>query len=297
MEKLSELAELVGRHAGPDYITDILSDIRLLRRTSTSEPLGGLAVPTFAVVVQGGKRTTVGDRIFDYRAGECLVVTLDVPVSAQITKASANEPFLGLELALNPHVLASLALETGLSSTTPEIGPSTAVVPLSDQLLDPLVRLLRLLSSPSDAVALRPAIEREIMWRLLTGAHAASVRRIGVTGGPVSRVVKAIEWLKQNFAEPVQVEELANRAGMSLTSFHRHFRRATSMTPIQYQKRVRLIHARTKLLSEQRSVASIGFEMGYGSISQFNREYRREFGSSPGVDVDTYRMSPQGSVT
>ncbi len=289
MQKLLELAALIEKHAGPRYLTNVLPGIRLLRSTSVTDPLAGLAVPTFAVVAQGAKQTVIGDTVCDYRAGDSLVISLDVPVSAHVTKASQEEPFLGFEMALDPAALAALAVETGLHPLISDTEMGAAVSPLPENLLDALVRLLTLLDAPSDTTALRPAIEREVMWRLLTGEHASVIRQIGFEGGPTSRIVQAIEWLKQNFAEPVQVEDLASRAGMSVTSFHRHFRRATSMTPIQYQKRVRLIHARTKLLSEQRSVASIGFEIGYESASQFNREYRREFGASPGVDAARFR--------
>ncbi|QFY63118.1 AraC family transcriptional regulator (plasmid) [Rhizobium grahamii] len=289
MQKLLELAALIEKHAGPSYLTNVLPGIRLLRSTRVTDPLAGLAVPTFAVVAQGAKQTVIGDTVCDYRAGDSLVISLDVPVSAHVTKASPEEPFLGFEMALDPAALAALAVETGLHPLTSDTDMGATVSPLPENLLDALVRLLTLLDAPSDATALRPAIEREVMWRLLTGEHASVIRQIGLEGGPTSRIVQAIAWLKQNFAEPVQVEDLASRAGMSVTSFHRHFRRATSMTPIQYQKRVRLIHARTKLLSEQRSVASIGFEIGYESASQFNREYRREFGASPGVDAARFR--------
>jgi transcriptional regulator GlxA family with amidase domain len=241
-------------------------------------------------VAQGSKRTIVGNNVLNYHAGEYLVVSLDIPVSAHVTEASEQEPFLGFEMALNPVALASLALETGLRPIKMSAPSSAAVSALPGLLLDPIARLLRLLEQPADAVALRPAIEREIMWRLLTGAHAGIISQIGLAGTPLSRIVNAIEWLKKNFAEPIQVDELATLAGMSVTSFHRHFRRATAMTPIQYQKRVRLIHARTRLLSEQRSAASIGFEMGYESPSQFSREYRREFGTSPGIDAARHRQ-------
>jgi AraC-like DNA-binding protein len=293
MEKLSQFAALIERNTGTDYMTNVLPGIRLLRSARETEPLFGLAVPTFAVVAQGAKQTAIGDMVCDYRAGDYLVVSLDVPVSAHVTLASEGDPFLGFEMALDPAALAALAVETGLHPLEVEIQTTAATSTVSDNLLDPLIRLLGLLEAPADARALRPAIEREIMWRLLTGAHASIIRQIGLAGGTISRVVTAIEWLKQNYATPVQVEDLASRAGMSVTSFHRHFRRATSMTPIQYQKRVRLIHARTKLLSEHRSVASIGFEIGYESASQFNREYRREFGASPGVDVQRLRLAGQ----
>jgi AraC-like DNA-binding protein len=289
MKTLRHLAGLIERHSGPAYVTDVLPGIRLLRKTSCSDPLGGLAVPTFAVVAQGSKRTVVGDHVFDYHAGEYLVVSLDIPVTAHITQASEKEPFLGLEMALDPTRLASLALETGLAPKKLERPSIAGVSALSTSLVDPIVRLLRLLDETSDAVALRPAIEREIMWRLLTGGQADIVRQLGLVNTPLSRVVNALEWLKHNFAAPIEVSELAALAGMSVTSFHRHFRQATAMTPIQYQKRVRLIHARTLLLSDQRSVASVGFEMGYESPSQFNREYRREFGASPGVDAARHR--------
>ncbi len=291
MEKLSQLAAVIERNTGADYMTNVLPGIRLLRSTRETEPLAGLAVPTFAVVAQGAKQTVIGSMVCNYRAGDYLVVSLDVPVSAHVTQASEGNPFLGFEMAIDPAALAALAVETGLRPLEVEIQTSAAISTVSDDLLDPLIRLLGLLDAPADARALRPAIEREIMWRLLTGAHASIIRQIGLAGGPMSRVVTAIEWLKQNYATPIQVEDLASRAGMSVTSFHRHFRRATSMTPIQYQKRVRLIHARTKLLSEQRSVASIGFEIGYESASQFNREYRRAFGASPGVDARRFRIT------
>jgi transcriptional regulator GlxA family with amidase domain len=209
-------------------------------------------------------------------------------------KASAEEPFLAFVLKLRPEMIAALLLETapagslrpgGIDATPAGIAVSEA----SPALLDAICRLLALLDAPSDAAALASGVEREILWRLVTGPQGATVRQIGLADSRLALLGRAIRWIRSHYDQTLRVEELAELASMSASSFHRHFRAVTSMTPIQFQKQMRLHEARTRLLAEPGDVAGVGLAVGYDSPSQFSREYRRMFGVPPSRDVVVLR--------
>jgi AraC-like DNA-binding protein len=245
-----------------------------------TEPLGFVVEPAFALAVQGTKRAIINDKVFEYGAGQFLILSVDLPLTTHVVHASPNKPFLGFGLILKPAAIASLLLETGRSDKTEARG--IAVSGLTADLIDPVVRLLRLVDRPDDVPVLGPAIEREILWRLINSDQGATVRQIGLVGSRISQVARAIRWIRTRYAEILRIEDLAQLAGMSVTSFHRHFRAVTSMTPIQYQKQIRLQEARARLLANPKDVAAVGFAVGYDSPSQFSREYRRQFGAPPG---------------
>jgi AraC-like DNA-binding protein len=253
--------------------------------STPTRPMGYVSEPAFAMVVQGAKRAVLGERIFDYSAGQYLVVSVDLPLTANIVKASPQEPFLALGLKLNAATIATLLVETGVIRSN-GTGPSAiAVSDLTDDLLDPVVRLFRLLDRPEDIPVLWPAIEREIYWRLVNGDQGAMIQQIGLADSRVAQVSKAIRWIRGNYTEVLGVEALAEMVGMSLTSFHRHFRAVTSLSPLQYQKQIRLQQARARLAANPKDIAAVGFAVGYDSPSQFSREYRRLFGVPPGEDA------------
>ena len=216
---------------------------------------------------------------------------MDLPLDAHVIEATAEAPFLGLGFTLKPETIATLLLEAGAAQPTRTDPPGIAVSDLTHDLIDPVVRLLRLLDRPSDIPVLASAIEREILWRLINGQQATMVRQIGLADSRTAQIGRAIRWIRGHYAEAIRIEELATIAGMSVTSFHRHFRGITSMTPIQYQKHIRLQKARSRLISAARDVAEVGFSVGYDSPSQFSREYRRLFGRSPGKDGESLRRS------
>ncbi|MEV5531412.1 AraC family transcriptional regulator [Streptomyces prunicolor] len=282
---LRELRALIDRHASRPR--PLAVDGLLLTRADRPEaPTASLARPVLAIVAQGSKRLTLGDRVHDYGAGQYLVVSVDLPVAGHYTQADPEKPFLACGLALEPAKIASLLLDTGTTplprGTTPH---GLAVCDASAELLDAAVRLLRLCDRPGDAPVLAPLIEKEILWRLITGEQGALVRQIGLADSQLTHISRAIRWIRDHHTETLRIEDLARLAGMSASPFHRHFRAVTALTPIQYQKRIRLQEARLLLMSSTEDVADVGFAVGYDSASQFSREYRRAFGSPPGQDA------------
>jgi AraC-like DNA-binding protein len=243
-----------------------------------------------ALVAQGAKCAVLGDRTYDYRAGQYLVVSVDLPVTGNYTQASAAEPFLGVGLMLEPAAVAELLLETeGRDRSAAH--PGIAVSDASAELLDATVRMMRLLDHPAEVPVLAPLIKKEILWRLLTGPQGAMVSQIGLADSSLTHVGRAIRWIREHHSETLRIERLAQLAMMSPTSFHRHFRAVTAMTPVQYQKRIRLHEARLLLVDRTHDVATVGYLVGYESTSQFSREYRRQFGVPPGRDAERLRRS------
>jgi AraC-like DNA-binding protein len=294
MTALAVLKESIGRHAGQGLTRTALPGVSVVGSPTTTEPLCGIAEPTLAVVAQGVKDTTLNGRSFTYGAGQFLVVSIDLPVIGHITQASAEEPFLAVVLELRPHVLAALLLETapatGIGAEAIDATPAgLAVSDASPSLLDAISRLLALLDAPEDVAALAAGIEREVLWRLLTGPQGAAVRQIGLADSRLAHLARAIRWIRGHYNETLRVDELATLATMSVSSFHRHFRAVTSMSPIQFQKEIRLHEARARLLADPGDVTGVGYAVGYDSPSQFSREYRRMFGVPPSRDARALR--------
>jgi AraC-like DNA-binding protein len=289
MDGLTELRSLIARHATGEWGHAPMSGLALGTASVPSEPIHGMYEPLFVIVAQGAKRILLGERAFDEGAGQYLVVPVDLPVASYVTEASKDEPYLAAALKLNPELVASLLLEAGSSERglgeTQPIGVSDA----SAELLDAFVRLMRLLDRPTDVPILRPMIEREIVWRLLHGDQANLVREIGMADSRLSKISQAIRWIRDHYADSLHIEDLAERVAMSPTTFHRHFRAATAMSPLQYQKQIRLQEARSRLMARTDDVARVGFSVGYDSPSQFSREYARLFGAPPSRDKERFR--------
>ncbi len=297
---LAEIRERIATHARPDLGTPV--DGLLVSKVETAEPEYSLTEPLFVLLAQGGKRLMLGSRVYEYRAGECLVVTTELPVAGHFVDASPEVPALGMGLVLRPAAIAPLLLDAAAgrrprAATGP---PAIVTGEVGADLLDAVARLLRLLDHPEDVPVLAPLVEREILWRLLTGPHGDVLRQIGLADSGLSHVSRAIRWLRDNYAEPVRIEELARMVGMSGSAFHRHFRAVTTMSPLQFQKRVRLQEARSLLVANAGAgagaVADIGHLVGYDSPSQFNREYRRLFGAPPGQDAARLRADAGGGA-
>ncbi|MFC0038225.1 AraC family transcriptional regulator N-terminal domain-containing protein [Actinomadura rayongensis] len=285
---LDEIRGLVASHARPDLRTPI--DGLLLSRVADTAPEYSLTEPLFVLMAQGAKRLLLGDRVFEYRAGEFLLVTAELPVTGHFLDADARVPALGLGVALRPSAIAPLLLEAPPRRSRAEERPPTLATGTAwPDLLDAVARLLRLLDRPGDAPVLAPLVEREILWRLLTGPHGAMVRAIGLADSGLSHVGRAVRWIHDHYAEPMRVEDLARLAGMSPSAFHRHFRAVTALSPLQFQKRIRLQKARSLLVTSPNDVAGVGHLVGYDSPSQFSREYRRLFGAPPGHDAARLR--------
>jgi len=289
VQQLIELRALIARHAGNGDIASLLPGLTVKAAFKPTELMPSIDQPLLAVIAQGAKRTVLADRVFEYRAGHYIVVSVDLPVTSRVTQASQKAPFLGMGLALRPELIASVLLETAPDNRLENERLGLDVREAPAELLEAVVRLLRLLERPSDIPILRPLIEREIVWRLLCGDHAGMVRQIGLADSRLARVGRAIRWIREHYAEPLPMDDLAKRVAMSARSFHRHFRAATAMTPLQYQKQIRLQEARTRLMAKSDDVANVGFSVGYDSPSQFSREYARFFGAPPGRDAAKLR--------
>ncbi|WUH92923.1 AraC family transcriptional regulator [Streptomyces sp. NBC_00433] len=292
---LTEIRHLVTVHARPDLRTPV--DGLLLSRVETAEPDYSLTEPLLVVMAQGAKQLLLGDRVFEYGAGQCLVVTADLPVTGHFAGASPDTPALGVGLALRPAAIAPLLLAAppqgpaAAGPRTTEGLPAITTGPAGPELLDAVVRLLRLLDHPADRPVLAPLIEQEIMWRLLTGPYAGALRQIGRADSGLALVGRAIRWIRDHYAEPLRIADLAGLAALSPSAFHRHFRAVTAMSPLQFQKRIRLQEARSLLAVRPGDVAGVGHLVGYDSPSQFNREYRRLFGAPPGLDAARLRAA------
>ena len=294
MNALADLRESIARHAGQGLTPTALPGVSVVCSPTTTEPLCGVAEPTLAVVAQGVKDTTLNGRTFTYGVGQFLVVSVDLPVIGHVTQGTAEEPFLAVVLELRPQMIATLLLETAPGATggadAVDATPTgLAVSDASPSLLDAISRLLALLDAPADVAALAPGIEREVLWRLLTGPQGPAVRQIGLADSRLAHLTRAIRWIRGHYNETLRVDELAALATMSVSSFHRHFRAVTSMSPIQFQKEIRLHEARARLLAEPSDVTGVGYAVGYDSPSQFSREYRRMFGVPPSRDARALR--------
>jgi len=296
MDLLDELRLLIVRHAGSGLgpgsqrrvkVRDGVS-IALVREPTP--PAAVMSEPSVAVVGQGVKRTVLNGVPYDYRAGQYLVVSVDLPVIGQALEASRDEPFVVFSMTLEPAVIAPLLLETAEEARPPAF-TGLAVSDATPELLDPIVRLLRLLDRPDDLRVLAPGLQREILWRLITGEQGALVRQIGLANSHLAHISRAIRWIREHYSEPVLIADLAELSGMSASTFHRHFRAATSMTPIQFQKQIRLQEARALLMTAPANVAEIGYLVGYESPSQFSREYRKTFGAPPSRDAARLKVS------
>lgn len=281
---LRELRDLIVGLAQGRPRVEMLDGVNVGVMPHPTEPTGTYTAPSLTVVAQGVKQTELNGRTYDYRAGQYLVASLALPVTGKVLHATAHEPFAALSIALDRTVIADL-----LAASVPvrTAGTELAAMAVSDtgpDLLDPVLRLLRLAQSPADLAALGAGVRREVLWRLLRGEQGALVRQIGLADGRLASVARVARFIRDHYDEPLSIARLAEQAGMSSASLHRHFRAATSMTPLQYQKAIRLQEARALILANGREIAEVGYLVGYESPSQFSREYRRRFGDSPRND-------------
>jgi AraC-like DNA-binding protein len=292
VDERGRLKELITRYAGDGLglTRTALPGVSVVRSPTITEPLGDVIEPTLSVIAQGAKETELNGRTFAYGPGQFLVVSVELPVIGHVTRATVEEPFLAFVLKLRPVSIAALLLETvpaaavvpGAVDATPA---GIAVSDASPALIDAIGRLLALLDAPDDGAVLAAGVEREILWRLLTGPQGTTVRQIGLADSRLAHLARAIRWIRGHYSEALRVDELAALAAMSVSSFHRHFRAVTSMTPIQFQKQIRLREARARLLAQPGDITGVGFAVGYDSPSQFSREYRRMFGEPPSRDA------------
>lgn len=288
MERLNELKAAIAQFATDDGIQATrIEGMSLVRISHPSEPMHALHHPALCIVAQGRKRVIAGDRIMAYDAANFLVVSVDTPVIGQVVEATPDAPYLCMKLDLDAAEIGALLIEVGgvSASAAADAEPSVAVSPISSELLDAAIRLVRLLERPADVAVLAPMIKREILYRLLRSDQATKLQQIALAESRLQQVNRAIGWIKSNFRDGFAIETLAAEARMSPSALHLHFKAVTAMSPLQYQKQLRLQEARRLMLSEALDAATAGHRVGYDSPSQFSREYARVFGAPPLRDV------------
>lgn len=287
-----ELVTRIARTIRADGRMEALNGLYLHRAALPTGLMHGISKPAFCVIAQGSKEILLGDHRYRYDPAHYLLATAELPIVSQIIEASAARPYLSLRLELDLTLVSSVMVETGHSSSHRHAGGRAInVSPLDANLLDAVVRLVRLLDSPTDAQFLMPLITREIIYRLLTGAQSDRLCQIAVQGGHTYRIVKAIEQLRKGFDQPLRIDAIAKEAGMSVSSFHHHFKAVTGMSPLQFQKRKRLQEARRLMLGEHLDAASTAYRVGYDDASHFSREYKRLFGEPPLRDMERLRAT------
>ncbi|EGQ9164195.1 TPA: AraC family transcriptional regulator [Vibrio parahaemolyticus] len=286
-----KLAKLIDRWTGNanQYDTPI-SGLRFSRWTTPTPPTSYTHNPSICLIAQGRKRVLLGEESFIYDANHFLISSVDLPIIANIIEASEEQPYLGLIMELDLTEISQLIVDSELAFTqAKEAQKGIAVGELSESLLDAFVRLAELLDEGQNIKILAPIIKREIFYRLLMSEQGTRLHQIVTAGSHSHQIAKAIDWLKNNFVKPLSVGDLASYTGMSKSSFYTHFRSMTSMTPLQFQKKLRLSEARRLMLTENLDAMAATFKVGYESPSQFSREYSRLFGAPPSKDIKSLR--------
>jgi AraC-like DNA-binding protein len=292
MERFEELSSLIARYAKTDGLHETaVPRLTVVRKSAPSEPMHGVHKAAICIIAQGRKQVIVGEEVFQYGPSQHLLVSVDVPVIGQVIEASEAEPYLSVRLELDLDLCAEMLLKS--PPTQAETCLCMAISRTTPELLDAAIRLLRLHETPEDAAELAPLIEREILYRLLKGDQAAFIRRMLEPQNRNRHVGRAITWIKENYTRSFTIEEVASLSGMSTSSLHQHFRDATAMSPLQYQKQLRLQEARRLILTRALDAATAGHSVGYDSPSQFSREYKRLFGAPPQRDIERLRTEPQ----
>ncbi|PNY38485.1 AraC family transcriptional regulator CmrA [Rhodopirellula baltica] len=287
-QTIQQLADGIRRHSKMGQsIGSPIPELHLSCFSSATELTSLLYEPCLCMVAQGSKEVHLSGETYSLDPAQFLLVSVDLPVDARVSKATASKPYLGLRISLDPKVVGELLAD---GADIPSVGPSErglAVTPVESRLLDAATRLVELLDEPQSVRPLAPLVLQEITHRVLTSPQGLRLRQIALAGAPAHRIARAIRWLKDHFADPLRIESLAEQVGLSTSSFHQHFKNVTTMTPLQYQKRMRLQEARSLMIGEKLDAAEAAFRVGYESPSQFSREYRRMFGAPPRQDIDT----------
>lgn len=286
-----ELVEGIARMVPAEGIIQPLKGLYLGRLSVPFEKLHTVLKPSFCVIAQGSKEVLLGDNRYQYDPFNYLLTTLELPCVGQVLEASREHPYFSLRLELDPHLVSSVMVEAGhyMSRGNSADARAITVSPLDLNLLDAGLRLVRLLDAPTDAPILMPMITREIIYHLLRGNQGGRLRHLTLTGGYTPVIAQAIQRIRQDFDQTLRIEQLAGELGMSISGFHYHFKAVTAMSPLQFQKQMRLQEARRLMLSENLDATSAAYRVGYNNAAYFNREYKSIFGNPPMRDVQQLR--------
>lgn len=291
IDKQHELGKLIERYTGQDGVhpTSIPS-LFLIRESIITEPISRVNEPSFCIIVQGEKEVWLGEECFRYGPGNYIVASVDLPVTGQVIKASSDFPYLALKLEFTSSEILEVLNDTNIQSGQRKNAKRAMFISeVEPSLLDAVNRLACLLDNPRHIPILAPLFKKEILYWILQGPHGEALEQIALEGSNAIRIRNVIEHILHNYEQSFRIEELAEIANMSVASLHRHFKEVTAMSPIQFQKQLRLQEARRLLLAESSDVADVAFRVGYESQSQFSREYSRMFGFSPRADINRLR--------
>ena len=285
-----ELVERMARALPADGVSEVFPGLVLGRSSRLTEQLHTVFQPAFCVIAQGSKQVLLGEEGFRYDPMHYLISTVALPIVSQVVEASEERPYFSLRLDLDTALVASVIMESGIEVKKGDAGVKAMDVSSMDaDMLDAVVRLARLLDTPDEMQVLAPLIIREIVYRLLRGEQGARLGHLLATGGDTRRISKAVEQLRENFDQPLRIESIARALGMSVSGFHHHFKSVTTMSPLQFQKQIRLQEARRLMLGEDLDAASAGFRVGYEDPSYFSRDYKKLFGAPPQRDIARLR--------
>ncbi len=285
-QQLDQMRALALRHVRDRRTETAIPGLTIFRGHETTSSLPVIYEPVLCLILQGAKEVMIGGRVLRYDPANYFIATVELAACGRIVRASPDQPYLGLSLALDQDALAALLPEVPPCREAPAAG--YGVSPVTPQLLDPWLRLLGLLDLPDDIPVLAPLLGREILYRLLQGPQGGVLRQAALADSRLSQIRRSLAWIRAHYDQPLRVEALAAQAGMSPASFHRHFKAATAMSPLQYQKNLRLQRARLLLIANQ-DASQAAYAVGYESTSQFSREYARLFGCPPVRDAERLR--------
>jgi AraC-like DNA-binding protein len=293
---IENLAALMDKHTHQDGVhPTAIPRVFLIRASHTTTPLHVLHAPAVCIIAQGEKQVMLADRIYQYDRSRYLTVSVDLPLVGQIVTATAEKPYLCFRIDLDPVLLSEILIAAGQTEKE-ETAPTSSGLFLNDatpDLIETATRLVRLLDSPRDIAMLSPLIERELLYRLLVSPQSGQLRQIAHGESRLRQVNTAIGWIRRNYDKPLRIEDMAEQARMSASSFHQHFKDVTAMSPLQYQKQLRLQEARRLILGQALDAATAAHTVGYESPSQFSREYARLFGAPPLRDIARLKASPE----
>lgn len=281
---LDELRRLAARAENRRTETGI-PRVAMVQGKIPEHELAAVYDPMINLILTGSKTMTVGERTFRYDPATYFVISIDLPAVGSVHPSKNGEPYLAVSLTLEPTIVAALLADLPRPAGGELYSSGFSVAPVTEELLDAWLRMLRLIDRPGDIPALAPAYERELLYRVLQGPHGWMLRDIAAPGTALSRIRVTIQWIRENFTRPLKVEALASMAALSVSAFHRHFKAVTALSPLQYQKRIRLLHARSLLIAGEGNTTAVAFGVGYESATQFSREYSRFFGLPPSKDT------------